>query len=170
MEKMLYIFVLLLIALGAHAETNPIWAQKLAQAERLDDQQMQRVLKFVSSAGNVVCLPEWQWCLNGPGVTHVSCCGRADAYETDKFHIDRETHALVATLTCNDPVINCPENIPKRIDRKPGTEFVVPKAVVLVSVNPKDGKPAPPINDTGHGWIWVNENNVVVCWSVPPGE
>lgn len=140
---------------------NPAWKVQRIQAEKYGDVQRLRVLDYVSSAGTRVCPPEWK-CTGG--VDHVSCCGQADAYEADDFRL-AEDGTYIAILTCNDPD-DC-EAVPGKIERKPGTEFVVPADKLLVNYDP--------VNNTGHGWIWISPTQpefglpVVYCYAPPAG-
>jgi hypothetical protein len=142
--------------IGAQARPNPAWQAQWAQAQRDDDQDMLRRLKFISTAGGVSC----DKCVNG--VVAISCCGEADAYEADDVWVDK-TGATWAVLTCNDPR-NCQE-IKGKIPRAPGEKFRVPPERVLLKDHPH--------NDTGHGWVWISVTSVdtdglptVLCWAV----
>jgi hypothetical protein len=91
---------------------------------------------------------------------HMNCCGEGDAYEADEVFVDADG-ATWAVLTCNDPD-NCKE-VQGKIVRAPGSKFKVPAEKVLMNFDP--------VNDTGHGWVYLNpQMGIVYCWAAPPGS
>jgi hypothetical protein len=95
---------------------------------------------------------------------HMNCCGEGDAYEADEVFVDADG-ATWAVLTCNDPD-NCKE-VQGKIVRAPGSKFKVPAEKVLMNYDP--------VNDTGHGWVYLNPqmegpDAFVYCWAAPPGS
>ena len=141
---------------------NPAWEAQRVQAEQYGNASALRRLKFISTAGTIRCLAEWN-CTNG--VMHTSCCGEADAYEADEIEID-ENGNHVATLTCNDPD-DCLE-VPGKVVRPAGSKFIIPPDRFLVNHDP--------VNNTGHGWVWLSPYDLdsgspkVYCYSFPPGS
>jgi hypothetical protein len=103
---------------------------------------------------------------------HDSCCGPADAYETDLF--DSEDGNFIAIITEGDTPEKkveadrtqpyCQETAEDEHGCKPrippGTRIVVPKDRIL----PND--PEHP-NPTGHGWIWLSSGGDVFCYATP---
>ena len=116
---------------------------------------------------------------------HGNCCGEADAYEADDVFVDADGN-LFAVLTCNDPD-DCKEvpgtqscgpdeetgaevcaMVGAKITRPPGSRWLVPPDKVLLNHDP--------VNNTGHGWIWISPNStdgsgqpMVYCRSDPGG-
>jgi hypothetical protein len=89
----------------------------------------------------------------------IPCCGEADAYETDDLRIDEDGN-IIAILTCND-LRNCVA-IPGKVERAPGTEIMIPELKILI--------PGKPINNTGHGWVFLGiADGHVICYSRPGG-
>lgn len=90
-----------------------------------------------------------------------NCCGQADAYEADDFEVDKDG-STIAILTCNEPM-DC-EAIPGKTVRAPGTKFKIPSTKIMV--------PGRPINNTGHGWVFLTAGNppAIICYSEPSGQ
>lgn len=98
----------------------------------------------------------------------VSCCGDADAYETDMWEVG-PNHELIAVLTCNDPE-NCKHatttwdeegyEIPIPVFPA-GKRVIIPPSKVLA--------PHQPDNNTGHGWVFLNTSGDVLCYAPPAG-
>lgn len=88
-----------------------------------------------------------------------NCCGPADAYEADEWRTEPDG-TLIAVLTCNEPE-SC-EEYPGKIVRKPGTEIKIAWNQILI--------PGRPLNNTGHGWVWLGAQGGVICYSHPPGS
>jgi hypothetical protein len=149
----------------AHARPNPEWEAQRRQAQYNDDEQTIRRLEYLSHAGTVPCPDDALFCgMGGAPTYHVPCCGEGDAYEADDFKV--VDGVAYAVLTCNDPE-DCRE-IKGKIPRPPGSVFKIPVAKTLVNHDP--------VNDTGHGWIWIsptatdeNGEPIVYCWAAPPG-
>ena len=134
------------------------WA---ADKYAVEDHAAQLERQFFQNAG---MLPVYEKDGNGveykSGEFGVSCCGIADAYEADDFDTDAAGN-LYAILTCNEPR-HC-EHVDGKVERPPGSRHLVPKEKVLV--------PGKPLNNTGHGWVFISTNNSigVICWSAPAG-
>jgi hypothetical protein len=144
---------------------NQAWEIQRIQAERNGDAQRLRVLNFVSKAGTLRYPQNYTHPETLAGTTHkVSCCGQADAYEADLIETDADGNHY-AVLTCNDPDDCAP--VPGKIERAPGTKFKIPSEKFLVNQDP--------VNDTGHGWVWIssttfdaiNQQPMVYCYSEP---
>jgi hypothetical protein len=89
----------------------------------------------------------------------IPCCGEGDAYEADDLRIDQDGN-IIAILTCTDPR-NCVA-IPNKVERAAGTEIAIPELKILV--------PGKPINNTGHGWVFLGiADGHVICYSRPGG-
>jgi hypothetical protein len=149
----------------AHGRPNPEWKSQRLQAQYNDDEQTLRRLDYISRAGTVLCPIEAMFCgMGGVSTYHVNCCGQGDAYEADDFKV--VDGVAYAVLTCNDPE-DCREIVGK-VPRSPGSMFKIPVAKTLVNHDP--------VNDTGHGWIWIapgatdeNDDPIIYCWAAPPG-
>jgi hypothetical protein len=155
------LITMIVLPMQIDARPNSIWQEQWAQAQRDNDQDMLRRLKFISTAGGVSCDKyTGSMCING--VVAISCCGEADVYEADDVWVDN-TGATWAVLTCNDQR-NCQE-IKGKIPRAPGEKFRIPPERVLLKDHPH--------NDTGHGWVWISATSSdadglpsVLCWAV----
>ncbi len=155
--------LLLMLGIRAHARPNPAWQAQRIQAEQGEDYETLRRLRYVSKAGTKSC-PEGSqtWCVPSVGVP-VNCCGEADAYEADDFEVDTAGN-LWGVLTCNDPK-DC-EEVANKVVRNPGEKFRIPRDKLLLSHDP--------VNDTGHGWIWISpsstdEDGLPVVFCFTPG-
>jgi hypothetical protein len=148
---------LLFLATRAHARPNAAWEAQRVQAQSENDAETLRRLRYVGTAGTL---------LDDRGKTfRASCCGEADAYESDDFETDADGN-LFAVLTCNDQK-DCQEIKGKTV-RLPGAKFKVPANKMLVNHDPT--------NDTGHGWVWIANTSfdehgqpVVYCYAPPSG-
>ncbi len=89
---------------------------------------------------------------DNPGM---SCCGEADAYWADSFEVSKDGE-YVAIIT--DPR---PDEPLKRPHKDIGTRVVVP--------NPKLVDATKQQNPTGHGIIFLSNNNIVYCYVAPGG-
>lgn len=101
-----------------------------------------------------------------------NCCGQADAYEADDYEVDHsdcgfnpddpDECGIIAILTCNEPM-DC-EAIPGKTVRQPGTKFKIPHNKTMI--------PGRPINNTGHGWVFLTAGNppAIICYSHPSGQ
>lgn len=164
------IIVMLLLALAvyfsggfANARPNEAWQAQKVQAEAEGDAETLRRLRYIGTAGTLPC-PEGSatWCVPSVGV-HQNCCGEGDAYEADDFEVDAFGN-LYAILTCNSPR-DC-EEIPNKVVRHQGEKFRIPPGKVLLNHDP--------VNDTGHGWVWISpsstdENGQPVVFCFAPG-
>lgn len=140
-------FLLAVAAQKVLALPNPAWEAQKIQAEKYGDQETINKLKYLSTAGTLR-YPDLEIYHDYAGTEyHQSCCGEADAYEADDFRLDKDGN-LIAILTCNDPK-NC-EEIPGKIVRPQGSEWLIPSSQILVNHNPT--------NNTGHGWVWIAPN------------
>ena len=128
-------------------------------AQNLDDQYIAARSQFIRNAGRIRGDGGSQ---SGPGGEPgylVSCCGEADAYEADQYEIapDGEFYAV---LTCNEPK-NCETIMGKKV-RPPGQKYRIPPDKFLI--------PGAPLNNTGHGWVFLNPTtNEVYCYSLATG-
>ena len=153
--------LMIVFSMQIDARPNSIWQEQWAQAQRDNDQDMLRRLRFISTAGGVSCDKfTGSICING--VVAISCCGEADAYEADDIYVDK-SGAMWAVLTCNDQR-NC-QKVEGKIPRAPGEKFRIPPERVLLKDHPH--------NDTGHGWVWISATSndadglpSVLCWAV----
>lgn len=137
----------------ANSYSNIYWAQledRAVDEARHGDDYLIRKQRFVKEAGTVTAKD---------GRTYPrSCCGEGDVYEADDFEVSPDGQT-VAILTCNDPR-DC-ELFPGRPPRAPGTKFTIPKFdTELVNHDP--------VNNTGHGWIWINRDGVTIYCYAPP--
>ncbi len=169
------LLVILAVAIGtfllvsgtrSHSRPNAAWEAQRIQAEQNNDDETLRRLRYVSKAGVLRCpVDSERWCIPSVGVP-TNCCGEADAYESDDFEVDRAGN-LWAILTCNDPR-NC-EAIPGKVIRLAGEKFRIPVEKTLLNYWP--------LNDTGHGWIWLSPSAtdadgkpVVLCFTPGAGN
>ena len=94
----------------------------------------------------------WYAGLMQPDNPEISCCGEADAYWTDTFEESAGRYVAVITDERDDGPLG-------RRHIAPGTRFVVPNAKLKFD----DGNP------TGHGVIFINSADVVLCYVAPGG-
>lgn len=97
-----------------------------------------------------------------------SCCGEADAYESDDFERDGEN--VIAILTCNQEDA-CTEHCMMLDDGEGGGNWVcrpkqAPGSRIIVGPNFIGSAP---LNKTGHGWIFLNGAGQPYCYFFPPG-
>jgi hypothetical protein len=97
-------------------------------------------------------LKEWYQSLMRPDAPTSSCCGEADAYWADEFHVrDGKTYA---TITDDRP--DAPRGRP-HVEN--GTEFEVPPEKLKWDRS----------NPTGHGVLFLSRQGYVFCYVQPGG-
>ena len=94
---------------------------------------------------------DWYRSLMQPDMPLSSCCGEADAYWADSYQVDGDRYVAIIT----DPRPDEPLHR-RHIDI--GTKFVVPNHKLKYDAS----------NPTGHGLIFLNPYDFVLCY-VPPG-
>ena len=94
---------------------------------------------------------DWYRSLMQPDMPLSSCCGEADAYWADSYQTDGDRYVAIIT----DPRPDGPLHR-RHIDI--GTKFVVPNHKLKYDAS----------NPTGHGIIFLNTYDFVLCY-VPPG-
>lgn len=150
-----------LIMTTAYARPNEKWAEIQRRADAGDEDAAKRI-KFFSLAGELPADPP-------SGILQAykaNCCGQADAYEADDWEFDADGNT-VAVLTCNEPS-DC-EAIPGKTPIQAGTRIKIPTNKIMT--------PGKPVNDTGHGWVFLSIRNingapvpVVMCYSNGSGQ
>jgi hypothetical protein len=97
-------------------------------------------------------LDEWFQTLMQPDVPNASCCGEADAYWADEFHVrEGKTFAVVTDDRPDAPL--------KRPHVDIGTEVEIP-------VNKLKWDKS---NPTGHGVVFLSRSGYVFCYVQPGG-
>lgn len=94
---------------------------------------------------------EWYKSLMQPDMPLSSCCGEADAYWADSYLVDGDRYVAIIT----DPR---PDEPLHRRHLDIGTRIVVPNHKLKYGAS----------NPTGHGIIFLNQYDFVLCY-VPPG-
>jgi hypothetical protein len=94
---------------------------------------------------------DWYRSLMQPDMPLSSCCGEADAYWADSYQIDGDRYVAIIT----DPRPDEPLHR-RHIDI--GTMFAVPNHKLKYEAS----------NPTGHGIIFLNPYDFVLCY-LPPG-
>ena len=103
------------------------------------------------ASNNDPAIREWYQALMQPDMPNASCCGEADAYWADSYQVDGDRYVAIIT----DPRPDEPLHR-RHIDI--GTKFVVPNHKLKYDAS----------NPTGHGIIFLNLYDFVLCY-VPPG-
>jgi hypothetical protein len=101
--------------------------------------------------GNDPAIRDWYRRLMQPVMPLSSCCGEADAYWADSYQADGDRYVAIIT----DPRPDGPLHR-RHIDI--GITFVVPNHKLKYDAS----------NSTGHGIIFLNPYDFVLCY-VPPG-
>lgn len=94
----------------------------------------------------------WYESLMQPDYPLVPCCGEADAYWADSFEQQDGQYVAIITDDRDDKLLHDRRHIDI------GTKFVVPNYKIKWDQG----------NPTGHGVIFVNRGDYVLCY-VPPG-
>lgn len=98
---------------------------------------------------------QWFQSLMQPDAPMVSCCGEADAYESDDYTVDGDVIVAVVTDERGD-------TFPNGVTRphiEPGTKIRVPAGKVKWDQG----------NPTGHGYIFIGASGSLYCYIAPGG-
>lgn len=97
----------------------------------------------------------WYQGLMQPDNPTVSCCGEADAYESDDYEVDGDTIVAIITDERGDTF----PNGTTRPHIEPGTKIRVPAYKVKWDAG----------NPTGHGIIFLSGAGAIYCYVAPGG-
>lgn len=95
---------------------------------------------------------KWYQELMQPDNPAVSCCGEADAYWADSYEVQGNQYIAIITDTRPDGPL-------KRKHRDVGSRFLVPNHKLKYDQS----------NPTGHGIIFLSNNDFVYCYVAPGG-
>jgi hypothetical protein len=97
----------------------------------------------------------WFQSLMQPDAPMVSCCGEADAYESDEFEIDGDHYVAIITDTRGDTF----KNGMTRPHIEPGTRISIPNGKMKWDQG----------NPTGHGYVFIGQASQLYCYITPAG-
>lgn len=95
---------------------------------------------------------EWYQKLMQPDNPAVPCCGEADAYWADSYEVDGDKYVAIIT----DPR---PDEPLRRHHVDIGTKIVIPNHKLKYDQS----------NPTGHGIVFLSQNDFVWCYLAPGG-
>jgi hypothetical protein len=98
---------------------------------------------------------KWYQSLMQPDNPYISCCGEADAYQSDEYEVDGDTIVAIITDDRDDTF----SNGVTRPHVPPGTKFRVPANKVKWDAG----------NPTGHGVIFLGGAGAIIYCYVAPG-
>jgi len=106
--------------------------------------------------------PSEQWAQSDPEISkwfrelqrpdqQGSCCGKADAYESDTF--EQSPDGLYVAIITKDYLEG------RTITKRKGDKVVIPNAKIKHDFG----------NPTGHGWVFIGGTGDVLCYVTPGG-
>jgi hypothetical protein len=98
---------------------------------------------------------KWYQSLMQPDNPYISCCGEADAYQSDEYEVDGDTIVAIITDDRDDTF----SNGATRPHVPPGTKFRVPANKVKWDAG----------NPTGHGIIFLGGGGAIIYCYIAPG-
>ncbi len=96
---------------------------------------------------------EWYRGLMQPDVPTISCCGESDAYWADEVHVNKDGETVAVITDDRDDAPFHRHHVPV------GTEIIVPPNKLKWDRG----------NPTGHGIIFLSNQNYVWCYVQPGG-